>query len=133
VNAVPDSRIQRHPAPAIPGISDSVRVTAGDMLYVSGAVGFEPDGAVPEDFARAVELTFRELGRALTAGGATFSQVVRLNVYISDLDMARFQTYREVRDTFIDPDHLPASTLVGVAYLFRGAPIEIDAIAAVDR
>lgn len=124
-------RVTRQPSPAVPGISDSVRVTAGDLLFVSGAIGREDDGTMPADFARAVELTYGELLRALRAGGAGFADLVRVNVYIADLDEARLATWRRVRDGAVGTDRVPASTLIGVQSLVWGAQIEIDAIAAV--
>jgi enamine deaminase RidA (YjgF/YER057c/UK114 family) len=124
-------RISRIPAPVIPGISDSTRVTAGDLIFVSGAVGFEADGSVPTDFARAVELTLREVERALHAAGATFSDLARINVYITHLDQEKLMTFRRVRDTIIDLDNIPASTVIGAYSLFNNATVEIDAIAAV--
>jgi enamine deaminase RidA (YjgF/YER057c/UK114 family) len=126
-----EGRITRTPAPVIPGISDSVRVSAGDLVFVSGAVGFEEDGSVPADFARAVELTLREVERALGLQGATFSDLARINVYITHLDKERLGIFRRVRDTIIDTDNIPASTVIGVYSLFNDATIEIDAIAAV--
>ena len=126
-----NDRITRNPAPVIPGISDSVKVTAGDLLFVSGAVGFEDDGSVPTDFARAVELTLREVERALKDGGATFSDLARVNVYVANLDQDKLMTYRRVRDTIIDTERVPASTVIGVQWLFNDSTIEIDAIAAI--
>ncbi|MGP3969764.1 RidA family protein [Streptomyces sp. 6N223] len=126
-----NDRISRNPAPVIPGISDSVKVSAGDLLFVSGAVGFEKDGSVPDDFARAVELTLREVERALKDGGATFSDLARVNVYITKLDQEKLQTYRRVRDEIIDTDNVPASTVIGVHSLFNDSTVEIDAIAAI--
>lgn len=123
-------RIERIPSPSFPGISDSVRVSAGDLLFVSGAVGFEDDGSVPGDFARAVELTLRELQRALNAGGAEFADVVRINIYITQLDDERLRVFREVRDRIMDLENPPASSLIGVQSLVMGATVEIDAIAA---
>ena len=123
-------RIERIPSPTFPGISDSVRVSAGDLLFVSGAVGFEEDGSVPVDFARAVELTLRELQRALNAGGAEFADVVRINIYITQLDDERLRVFREVRDRVMDVENPPASSLIGVQSLVKGATVEIDAIAA---
>lgn len=125
-----NERITRTPAPVVPGISDSVKVSAGDLLFVSGAVGFEEDGSVPTDFARAVELTLREVERALKEGGATFSDLVRVNIYIAKLDQEKLQIFRRVRDEIIDLDNIPASTLIGVHSLFNDSTIEIDAIAA---
>lgn len=124
-------RVTRYPAPKIPGISDSVRVSSGDLLFVSGAVGFENDGSVPQAFARAVELTLRELERALVAGGASFSTVVRFNIYITDLNAEKLAIFRQVRDEIIDMTELPASSLIGVDALFANATVEIDAIATV--
>lgn len=126
-----NNRIARVAAPVIPGISDSVRVSAGDLVFISGAVGFEEDGSVPTDFARAVELTLRELERALKVQNATFSDLARVNIYIAGLDQERLGIYRTVRDSIIDVDNIPASTVIGVEALFNSATIEIDAIAAV--
>jgi enamine deaminase RidA (YjgF/YER057c/UK114 family) len=108
-----------------------VRVTSGDLVYVSGAVGFEADGSVPQDFSRAVELTFREVERALAVHGATFTDLVRINVYITHLDQEKLGIFRSTRDTIIDTANVPASTVIGVYSLFNNATIEIDAIAAV--
>jgi len=125
-------RVQRVPAPVIPGIADSVRVSAGDLLFLSGVVGFREGGGAPAGFAEGVALCFDELGRALARGGASFDDLVRVNVYITGLSTEKLGVYREVRDRYLDPAHTPASTLVGVEALFSDAiEIEIDAIAAV--
>lgn len=125
------ARITRHPAPVYPGISDSVRVASGDLLFLSGVVGLDDDGSAPADFARAVELAYGQLARALAVGGARFADLVRVNVYITRLDQERLTVWRSVRDRFIGPGDLPASTLIGVYSLVGGADIEIDAVAAV--
>lgn len=124
-------RLLRHPAPVYPGISDSVRVSAGDLLYVSGAGGLEEDGSVPSDFARAVELAYGQLLRALTVGGAGFADIVRVGVYIAGLDDDRLRVWRSTRDRIVGTEELPASTLIGVHSLVGGAEIEVDAVAAV--
>jgi 2-iminobutanoate/2-iminopropanoate deaminase len=128
---VTNDRITHNPAPVIPGISDSVRVKSGDLLFISGAVGFEEDGSVPSDFARAVELTYGELERALKAGGATYADLVRVNVYITHLDQSSLKVWRETRDRIVATETPSASTVIGVHSLFNNAAIEIDAIAAV--
>ncbi len=126
-----NKRIHRNPAPVIPGISDSVKVSAGDLLFVSGAVGFEADGSVPESFERAVELTYAELNRALAAGGASYEDLVRVNVYITHLDQEKLVTWRSTRDRIVNTPEPSASTVIGVYSLFNNSTIEIDAIAAV--
>lgn len=130
--AADGARVTREPSPTIPGISDSVRVSAGDLLFLSGVVGLRPGGEAAGDFAEEADLVFGELQRALSARGATLSSLVRVNVYIVGLSPEKLATYRAVRDRWIDPENVPASTLVGVAALFADTcTIEIDAIAAV--
>ncbi len=68
---------------------------------------------------------------ALRDGGATFSDLARVNVYIAKLDQEKLMTYRRVRDEIIDTDNVPASTVIGVHSLFNDSTIEIDAIAAI--
>ena len=126
-----NERISRIPAPVVPGIADSTRVSAGDLVFISGQVGFEADGSVPADFARAVELTFGELERALRAAGATYEDLVRVNVYITELDQEKLSIYRRTRDAIVTVAEPAASSLIGVHSLYNGATIEIDAIAAV--
>jgi len=128
---VSDERITHTPAPVVPGISDSVRVTAGELLFISGQVGFEEDGSVPESFERAIELTYAELERALKAGGASYEDLVRVNVYITQLDQEKLATWRRTRDAIVKIPEPSASTVIGVYSLYNGATIEIDAIAAV--
>jgi enamine deaminase RidA (YjgF/YER057c/UK114 family) len=126
-----NERISRIPAPAVPGIADSTRVTAGDLVFISGQVGFDSDGSAPTDFARAVELTFGEVERALRAAGATYEDLVRVNVYVTDLDQEKLAIYRETRDAIVKVAGLVASSLIGVHSLYNGATIEIDVVAAV--
>ena len=126
-----NARISRIPAPVVPGISDSTRVTAGDLVFISGQVGFEADGSVPTDFARAIELTYAEVERALTAAGATWEDVVRVNVYITELDQEKLAVWRETRNALVKVPEPSASTVIGVHSLYNGATIEVDAIAAV--
>jgi enamine deaminase RidA (YjgF/YER057c/UK114 family) len=108
----------------VPGISDSVIDTSTGLVYVSGV--YVP---VPDDFATSTELTFGALGEALARAGTRFENLVRVNVSIRHLDEEKLQIYRRVRDTILDPAHLPASTVVGVHSLYNEASIEIDAIA----
>lgn len=126
-----NERISRIPAPVVPGISDSTRVTAGDLVFISGQVGFEEDGSVPPDFARAIELTYGELERALKAAGVTYEDLVRVNVYITHLDQEKLAIWRKTRDAIVQAPEPSASTVIGVHSLYNGATIEIDAIAAV--
>jgi enamine deaminase RidA (YjgF/YER057c/UK114 family) len=55
-----------------------------------------------------------------------------LNYYVVGLDHDRVLALREVRDKFLDRDHLPASTLTGVVALARDEyVIEIEGVAVI--
>jgi enamine deaminase RidA (YjgF/YER057c/UK114 family) len=84
------------------------------------------------DFGAQAEQVFRNLAIALQASGCTASNLVKLTVFLTDIDnLAR---YREARNRFfasVTPPAAPAVTLVEVSKLY-GADfmIEIEAIAA---
>ena len=74
--------------------------------------------------ARAV---FRNLGAVLAAGGATFADVVKVTVFLTDVDDR--PRINPVRQEVFGPAR-PASTLVEVSRLaVEGAKIEVEAVA----
>ncbi|HEX3910344.1 MAG TPA: RidA family protein [Solirubrobacteraceae bacterium] len=112
------------------GFADAVTtVGPGRVVYVSGNVGFGPDGKVvaggvgPESAA-----TFDNIARVLREAGADFSHIVKINAFITDLD--EYPAYASVRAERFG-EELPASATVQVAGLLVGAHIEIDAVAFV--
>jgi enamine deaminase RidA (YjgF/YER057c/UK114 family) len=115
------------------GYSHVAEVPAGSrLLYVSGQVPLDSAGRLvgPRDFRAQAHQVFRNLGVALRAGGARFSDVVKLNFYL--LDASQLQVLREVRNQYVDTTAPPASTLVEVRRLFRDdVLLEIEAVAAV--
>jgi reactive intermediate/imine deaminase len=66
----------------------------------------------------------------LEASGASFADVVRVGIYLADL--GDFAAVNDVmKQYFAEP--YPARSTIGVAALPRGAAIEVDAIAVLDR
>jgi enamine deaminase RidA (YjgF/YER057c/UK114 family) len=64
--------------------------------------------------------------------GGTMNDIVRVRVYVTQLDSQSLRDIHEVRAGYFRPGHYPASTLVGVTKLVReGALIEIDADAVI--
>jgi 2-iminobutanoate/2-iminopropanoate deaminase len=86
-------------------------VVSGDRLYVSGSVG---KGAMPD----AIRMAYAELGETLKAQGLTFRDVIKENVYATDLDA--FIENQDVRKEFYAGD-FPAATWVQVQRLYRPA------------
>jgi reactive intermediate/imine deaminase len=127
----PQIQLVNPPAlPTVPGYSQVVTVRGGDLVFVAGQVSLDASGALvgAGDFAAQTRQTFQNLMDALAAVGASAISVIKLTTFVTD--MSELATFRAVRDQFLDPAHLPASTLVQVTRLFRPEfLIEIEAIA----
>jgi len=84
--------------------------------------------AAPGDWERQTRAVFENLERALRAGGAGWSDVVKLTLYV--VDVGALETVRAVRDEFVDTADPPTSSLVRVAGLFHpDVLIEVEAVA----
>lgn len=113
------------PAPA--GYSHVVSIPRGRLVWTSGQVGIAPDGHVANGWEAQTRLTFENVGRALAAGGATWTSVVKLTFYVVATD--ELELVRRVRDEFVDTTTPPTSSLVQVAGLFRpDLLIEVEAV-----
>jgi 2-iminobutanoate/2-iminopropanoate deaminase len=109
--------------------TDAVRAE-GPLLFVSGVVPVDGAGRlVGGDVVAQARQVFSNLGAVLAAGGATFADVVKVTVFLTDVDdRARINVVRQ--EAF--GEARPASTLVEIAALaIPGARIEVDAVAVV--
>ncbi|MBL7496940.1 RidA family protein [Frankia sp. CNm7] len=121
------------PEGVAPGVGYTHVVTGtGRLVAVSGQVALDAAGQVVgagDPAAQAIQV-FANLGRCLTAAGATFSDVVKLTYFV--VDVAHLPAVRAARDAVIDPARPPASTAVQVAALFRPELLlEVEALAFV--
>jgi 2-iminobutanoate/2-iminopropanoate deaminase len=103
-------------------------VVAGDTLYVSGIVPVDASGAVVGgDVVAQARQVFAIMERVLAAAGATPADVVKVTVYLLDVDDRPL--INPVRQEFFG-DTRPASTLVEVSRLaVPGARLEVEAVA----
>jgi reactive intermediate/imine deaminase len=115
-----------HAPKAIGPYSQAVR--SGTTLYLSGPTPIDPatgklvEGDVPTQ-ARQV---FENLKAVLAAADASFDDVVRVGIYLTDL--ANFAAVNEVMKQYFREPY-PARTTIGVAALPLGAAVEIDLVA----
>jgi enamine deaminase RidA (YjgF/YER057c/UK114 family) len=123
-----------------PGLAKSPRyshvavVNRGRMILISGQIAQDAQGNLvgAGDMAAQTKQVFENLKTALTAAGASFSDVVQLTTYIVDIGK-NIDAYRTVREEYLRgrPDP-PTSTTVGVSALVReGYLVEVEAIAVV--
>ena len=107
-------------------------VVAGDTLYVSGIVPVDASGAVVvDDVVAQARQVFAIMERVLAAAAATPADVVKVTVYLLDVDDRPL--INPVRQQFFGSAR-PASTLVEVSRLaVPGARLEIEAIAHLHR
>ena len=117
-----------------PGYSQIVDVSASRLVFIAGQTALDRDGKIvgKNDFATQAEQVFENLGIALQASGCTAANLVKLTVFLTDMD--NLGRYREARNRFfasITPPAAPAVTLVEVSKLYGpDFLIEIEAIAA---
>ena len=114
------------------GYTHIVEVTGpGKTIYIAGQIALDKEGKVvgEGDMKAQAEQVFKNLEAALTAAGAKFSDVVKMNTYITDMEKA--PAVREVRARYFGST-TPASTLVQVAKLARSEfLLEIEVVAAI--
>ena len=112
-------------APAAIGTySQAVRVA--DTVYLSGQIGLDPASMqLVEGIDAQIVRVFENLKAVAEAAGGSLADVVKLNVFLTDL--ANFAKVNETmaRD-FAEP--FPARAAVGVKELPRGALVEADAV-----
>ena len=109
----------------------SPAIRAGNFLFLSGQVGFDPSTGtlVDGDISAQTDQVMRNIGALLKAAGTDFSRVVRTTVFLADMD--EFAQMNEVYARYVvDPP--PARSTVQVARLPRDARVEIDVIAVLD-
>jgi len=106
-------------------------VLAGDTLYISGIVPVDEHGAVVgDDVVAQARQVFDLMGRVLAAAGSAPGDVVKVTVYLLDIDDRPL--INPVREAFFG-EARPASTLVEVTRLaVPGARLEIEAVAHLD-
>ena len=112
-------------APAAIG-TYSQAIRAGDTVYISGQIGFDPATMqLVEGIDAQIDRVFRNLSAIALAADLSLERAVRMTVYLTDL--AHFARVNEVMARYLREPY-PARVAIGVASLPRGALVEIDAI-----
>ena len=119
--------IQAADAPqAIGTYSQAIRVSMGDTVYLSGQIGLDPSTMQMVGGIEAqIQQVFLNLKAVTMASGGVLSDIVKLNVYLTDLD--EFAMVNKIMASYFDQPY-PARAAVGVVAIPRGAFVEMDAV-----
>ncbi len=114
------------PDAPFPGGPYSHAVGVGPLIYLSGQRPQHPEtGEIPEGISRQTRQVFDNLRAVLKSCGCTFSDVVKVSVFLADI--ADFAEFNEVyREYFAEP--FPARTTI--ACVLRGIDVEVDMVVA---
>ena len=105
----------------------SQAVRTGSTVYLSGQIPLDPATGelVQGDMESQVRRVFENLKAVAAAAGADFSNMAKLNVYLTDL--AHFALVNRVMAEYFSQPY-PARAAIGVAALPKGAAVEMDGI-----
>ncbi|MDQ1363405.1 MAG: hypothetical protein QG652_1266 [Pseudomonadota bacterium] len=115
---------------AIGTYSQAVKV--GDTVYLSGQIPLVPEtmemlnGNVEQQIHR----VFKNLAAVCEAAGGSLQDVVKLNVFLTDL--SNFPIVNQVMAQYFTEPY-PARAAIGVASLPRNAAVEMDGVMVIEK
>lgn len=118
--------IQTDQAPsAIGTYSQAIKV--GTTVYMSGQIPLVPETMelVSGDMEAQITRVFDNLSAVAEAAGGNLNNVVKLNIFLTDL--GHFALVNEVMARYFTQPY-PARAAIGVASLPKDAEVEMDAI-----
>jgi reactive intermediate/imine deaminase len=117
-------------APAAIG-TYSQAVKVGETVYLSGQIGLDPlSMQMVEGIDAQIVRVFENLKAVAEAAGGSLADVVKLNVFLTDL--GHFAKVNETMAQYFS-EPFPARAAVGVAALPRGALVEADGVLVLSR
>ena len=113
-------------APVVIG-TYSQAVKTGNTVYLSGQIPLAPKTMqmVEGDMSAQIRQVFDNLQAVAAAAGGGLADIVKLNIYLTDL--GHFPLVNEVMARYFQEPY-PARAAIGVASLPKGAAIEADAV-----
>lgn len=116
---------------AIGTYSQAVRVAGGETVYLSGQIGLDPVSMeMVQGIDNQIERVIANLKAVIAASGGNLGDVVKLNVYLTDL--GNFAKVNEIMGKHFNQPY-PARAAIGVSALPRGALVEMDAVVVLDK
>ncbi len=122
---MPRTVINTDKAPAAIG-TYSQAIKAGNTVYLSGQIPLDPSTMeLVDGFEAQTVQVFENLKAVAEAAGGSLKDVVKLNIFLTDL--GNFATVNEVMSRYFQQPY-PARAAIGIAALPKAAQVEMDAI-----
>lgn len=107
----------------------SQAIKCNGLLFTSGQIPLNAEGKLVEGgIEEQTHQVFRNLQAVLEAGGASFKDVIKVTVFLKNMD--DFAVVNEIYASYFG-DHRPARSAVEVSRLPKDVLIEIEMIAKV--
>lgn len=108
----------------------SQAINVNGTVYLSGQIALDPETMeLVQGTREQIDRVFQNLRAVAQAAGGDLSQIVKLNVYLTNL--ADFPVVNEVMGEYFSEPY-PARAAVGIAALPKGSQVEIEGIMVLD-
>ena len=102
----------------------SQAIRKGNIVFLSGQIPLDPKTMeLVEGIEAQINQVFENLNQVIKAAGASFDDVAKLNIYLTDL--SHFTLVNEIMKTYFT-EPFPARAAIGVASLPKGSLVEAD-------
>jgi 2-iminobutanoate/2-iminopropanoate deaminase len=111
--------------------TQAIKVSGGSTIFIAGQTSVNEKKEIigKGDFNAQVIKTLTNLRTVLAAANASPADLVKINIYVVDLNADKLLILRDQLKSFVG-DQPPVSTLIGVQALFnKNVMVEIDATA----
>jgi reactive intermediate/imine deaminase len=116
-------------APAAIG-TYSQAVKKGNIVFLSGQIPLDPKSMqLVEGIEKQIHQVFKNLLAVVEASGGSFNDLVKLNIYLTDLN--NFALVNSIMEEYFNKP-FPARAAVGVASLPKDAQVEADGFLVLD-
>ena len=102
----------------------SQAIRGGNIVFLSGQIPLNPNTMeLVEGIDEQIKQVFENLSQVIKAADASFNDVAKLNIYLTDL--SNFGLVNEIMKTYFT-EPFPARAAIGVSSLPKGALVEAD-------
>ena len=116
-------------APAAIG-TYSQAIKKGNIVFLSGQIPLDPKSMqLVEGIEKQIHQVFKNLLAVVEASGGSFNDLVKLNIYLTDLN--NFALVNTIMEEYFSKP-FPARAAVGVASLPKDAQVEADGFLVLD-